>query len=105
MRRFLLGLQPLCGIGVTSFIDNIPNPKLDTARIDVSLPAPGPLTFISTCLRPISIAFFSAIVVAVCAAKGVLFLEPLKPQTPDEDQEITFPFKSVTETNEPNSIL
>jgi hypothetical protein len=35
--------------------------------------------------------------VAVWAAKGVLFLEPLKPQTPEEDQAITFPFKSVTE--------
>ena len=44
-----------------------------------------------------SIAFFIAIVVAVWAAKGVPFLEPLNPQEPEEDQEITSPFKSVTE--------
>lgn len=92
-------LHPLCGIGVTSLIDNIPIPKLEIARIAVSLPEPGPLTFISTCFKPKSIAFFKAVKVAVCAAKGVLFLDPLNPHTPEDDQDITLPFRSVTETN------
>lgn len=43
--------------------------------------------------------------VAVWAAKGVLFLEPLKPQTPEEDQAITLPFKSVTEIIANHKIL
>jgi hypothetical protein len=65
--------------------------------IAVSRPGPGPLMFISTCFRPCSIAFLRAVVVAVCAAKGVDFLDPLNPQEPDEDHEITFPVKLVTE--------
>lgn len=76
----------------------IPNPSVCMERIAVSLPEPGPLTFISTCLMPWSIAFFTADVEATCAAKGVPFLDPLNPHPPHEDQEITFPFKSVTET-------
>ena len=36
--------------------------------------------------------------VVVCVAKGVAFLEPLKLQEPQDDHEITFPFKSETET-------
>lgn len=87
----------MCGIVVTSLIIIIPIPNDWTERIAVSLPEPGPLTLISTCLIPISIAFFKAVDVAVWAAKGVLFLEPLKPQTPEEDQAITLPLRSVTE--------
>jgi hypothetical protein len=64
----------------------------------VSLPDPGPQTFISTWRNPISIAFLTALDVAVCAAKGVLLREPLKPQHPEEDQAITLPRESVTET-------
>jgi len=97
MRRFLGGLHPLCGIEVTSRMDVIPIPKLAIARIAVSLPDPGPLILISTCFIPCSTAFFTAVVEAICAAKGVPFLDPLKPHPPQEDQEITLPFKSVIE--------
>lgn len=97
MRRFLGGLHPLCGIAVTSFIALILIPKFWMERIAVSLPEPGPLILISTCFMPCSIAFLTADVDATCAAKGVPFLDPLNPHPPDEDQEITFPFKSVTE--------
>lgn len=65
MRRFLFGLHPLWGIDVTSFIETIPTPKPYMALIEVSLPEPGPLTLISTCFKPISIAFFTARLVAV----------------------------------------
>ena len=33
---------------------------------------------------------------AICAAKGVDFLEPVKPASPAEDQQTTFPSLSVT---------
>jgi len=98
------GLQPLCGRGVTSLITVIPKPRAWIDLIAVSRPTPPPLILISTCFKPWSIAFLTALVVAVWAAKGVLFLEPLKPQEPDEDQEMTLPFKSVTETIELNKI-
>lgn len=90
------GRQPLCGIDVTSFITVILKPSEYTDLIAVSRPEPGPLILISTCRKPLSIAFLRAKVVAVCAAKGVPFLEPLNPQEPEEDQEITLPFKSET---------
>ena len=44
---------------------------------------------------PCSIAFFAASSAANCAAKGVDFLEPLKPLFPDEDQDIVLPDVSV----------
>lgn len=66
-------------------------------RIAVSLPDPGPLTLISICFIPCSIAFFNAVSHAVCAANGVPFLAPLNPHAPDDDHAITFPFISVIE--------
>jgi len=68
------------------------------ARIAVSLPKPGPLTKIFTLFKPIPIAIEFAASEAVCAAKGVPFLEPLKPTLPADDQEIVLPFKSVIVT-------
>src|SRR5208337_841158 len=40
-------------------------------------------------------AFFAAFSAASWAAKGVLFLEPLKPATPPLDHETTFPWGSA----------
>ena len=53
-------------------------------RIADSRPEPGPLTWTSSFLIPISLAFIAALSAATCAAKGVLFLEPLKPFEPEE---------------------
>jgi hypothetical protein len=44
-------------------------------------------------------AFFTAVVVTVWAAKGVALRDPLKPHAPAEDQEITLPRISVIETS------
>ena len=60
-----------------------------------SLPAPGPLTSISSVLTPFSLAFFPALSAASCAANGVDFLEPLNPSAPAEDHAITFPLSSA----------
>jgi hypothetical protein len=49
-------------------------------------------------LMPLSIAFLAASSAAVCAAKGVLFLDPLNPLAPALDHEMTFPFTSVIVT-------
>ncbi len=43
-------------------------------------------------------AFLAAFSAATWAAKGVAFLEPLKPTTPVEDQHRTFPCESVMVT-------
>ena len=40
-------------------------------------------------------AFWAAVLAAICAANGVDFREPLKPAPPDEAHEITFPCMSV----------
>ena len=50
--RRLGGLQPLCGIGVTSLIKVIEKPELCIARSADSLPAPGPLTKIEMLRMP-----------------------------------------------------
>jgi hypothetical protein len=46
------GLQPLCGIGVTSLIARTSIPAADNARIADSRPEPGPLTRTSTVRTP-----------------------------------------------------
>lgn len=81
-------------------IKRIGIPRFWTDRIAVSLPEPGPLILISICFKPWSMAFRTALAVTVCAAKGVAFLEPLNPHAPEDDQEITLPRISVTETIE-----
>jgi len=40
---------------------------------------------------PISIAFVAAFLATICAAKGVFFLVPLKPEVPDEAQQRVLP--------------
>src|SRR6185312_3981759 len=47
---------------------------------------------------PWSIAFLAASSAASCAANGVDLREPLKPRTPADDHETTFPLTSVIVT-------
>src|SRR5512147_55186 len=47
---------------------------------------------------PCSMAFFAAASAANCAAKGVLFREPLNPLLPELDHVMTFPDVSVIVT-------
>src|SRR3989338_10559350 len=60
-----------------------------------SLPAPGPFIYTSTLLTPYSIAFFAATSAATWAAKGVPFLDPLKPLLPALLHASTLPLLSV----------
>ena len=82
-------------MGVTSEIFVIFKPHPFRALTADSLPDPGPETSTSTSERPRFMACSPAFVAAICAAKGVLFLEPLNPFAPELDQEIVFPFLSV----------
>lgn len=94
-RRFFGALHPLCGMGVTSEILVILNPALFSARTADSLPGPGPLTITSRFFIPYSAAVSHALTAAICAAKGVLFREPLKPLAPAVDHASVFPCRSV----------
>src|SRR3972149_2294320 len=82
-------------MGVTSLIMVMPNPAACKDRSAASLPAPGPFMKTSTFLTPYSIAFLTAVEAATCAAKGVPFLEPLKPWLPALAHASTFPERSV----------
>jgi hypothetical protein len=95
--RRLRGLQPLCGIGVTSRINEISSPAADKERIAASLPPPGPFTNTSIDVTPISMAFLATAAAAVWAANGVPLRDPLNPSAPDEDQHTMFPPASETE--------
>jgi len=75
-----------------SRISVISSPAPCSARIAVSLPAPGPLTMTSIWRIPWSIARRAALSAAVWAAKGVPFFAPLNPLDPALAQEITSPF-------------
>src|SRR5499425_2177456 len=97
-RRRLGGRHPLCGIGVTSRMAEISRPTAWSDRMAASRPAPGPRTNTSTCLSPRSMALRAAFSAAVCAAKGVLLREPLKPTLPALAHETTFPILSVRVT-------
>jgi hypothetical protein len=55
---------------------------------------------ISTCLIFCSKKFLKRKNTELCAAKGVLFLAPLKPHLPDDDQINTLPLKSAMEIME-----
>jgi len=96
-RLLLGGLHPLCGIGVTSMISVTSIPELWMERMADSLPLPGPFTYTFTFLRPASCAVLEQSSAATWAAYGVFFLEPLNPNFPAEDQEITSPFLLVRE--------
>ena len=81
----------MCGIGVTSLILLISKPAACNDLIAASRPAPGPFTNTSTVFNPCSIAAFAAVSAASPAANGVLFLEPLNPNSPALAQDKTLP--------------
>ena len=64
----------------------------------VSRPDPCPFTKISTFFIPVPNASKAAFSAAVCAAKGVLFLAPLKPELPADAHETVSPAKFVIVT-------
>ncbi len=67
-RRGFLGLQPLCGMGVTSFMEVTIKPLAFKALMADSRPVPTPLTKTLTSDKPNSLAFSTAILVIICAA-------------------------------------
>ena len=83
---------------MTSVILLIFNPHAFKDLIADSLPPPGPVTFTSKLIIPNSFAALPALSAAICAAKGVLFLEPLKPEPPEVAQHIVLPCLSVIVT-------
>ena len=89
--RRLGGRQPLWGIGVTSVILLILNPRLFNARTADSRPGPGPLISTSRFFIPKSFTTSPAFSAATCAANGVLLREPLKPQPPEVAHESALP--------------
>src|SRR5829696_9817794 len=96
-RRRFGGRQPLCGVGVTSWMVPTSRPIAPRDRIAVSRPEPGPLTNTSIFFMPWSIARRPAASAAICAAYGVDLREPLKPTVPADAQAITAPLGSVIE--------
>src|SRR5512145_2518007 len=95
MRLALRGRQPLWGIGVTSLMLLTLRPRAPSWRIADSRPTPGPFTYTWTSRRPTFKAFWTAVSATVWAAKGVDFLAPRNWWTPDDDQEIALPLRSV----------
>jgi hypothetical protein len=65
---FFGGLEPLCGIGVVSFIESILNPLACKALKAVSLPEPGPFNLTVKVFKPCSWALLAACSAAICAA-------------------------------------
>ena len=61
----------------------------------MSLPLPGPQITTSACRIPESKAKEATFSATDCAANGVLFLAPLKPHAPADDQNNVFPCLSV----------
>src|SRR4026207_1669704 len=89
------GLQPLCGIGVTSRIDFTSRPAVDSARMADSRPEPGPLTSTPHERTPHALAALVALSAACVAANGVPLRDPLKPIAPALDHDTTAPSASV----------
>jgi hypothetical protein len=73
-------------------------PALCNPRTADSRPAPGPLRFTSHSFIPRAIASLAAFCAAIVAANEDDFFDPEKFDLPAEDQEITFPARSVIET-------
>src|SRR5579862_8096159 len=67
-RRRLGGRQPLCGTGVTSWMEPTSRPVACSDRMAVSRPEPGPLTKTSTLRMPCSMARRAAASAACWAA-------------------------------------
>src|ERR1700755_2116247 len=97
-RRFLRGLQTLCGSGVMSSMDFTLRPAASSAVMALSRPLPGPFTFTSTSLTPYFFALFAACWAAIWPANGVLLRLPLKPLVPALAQQSVSPFVSVIVT-------
>src|SRR5687767_14863449 len=74
------------------------SPAVASAWMADSRPLPGPCTRTCTRLTPAVSASRAACSAATVAAKGVLFLDPLKPALPDEPHEIALPCMSVIVT-------
>src|SRR5262249_13675229 len=89
------GRQPLCGIGVTSLIAEIPRPAACSDRIAASRPPPGPRTHTSTRFMPCPSASRAQASAATWAANGVLLREPLKPTLPALAHVTTLPSRSL----------
>ena len=85
-------------------IDLISMPDDCNARIEDSRPAPGPLTRTSRERTPLSRAALPASWAAVWAAKGVPFLEPLKPCPPEDAQAISLRGALRLRSNDPDQI-
>jgi hypothetical protein len=87
----------LCGMGVTSVIDLTSKPAPCIERIAASRPGPGPFTKMSTSRTPISSARLETLCAAICAAYGVLLLDPLNGgvSEPGLPHRITLPSGSV----------
>ena len=71
------------------------SPQALSDLIADSRPAPGPFTLTSRLTIPISFAVLPTLSAAICAANGVLFLDPLNPEPPDVPQHTAFPLLSV----------
>src|SRR6202020_684564 len=97
-RRRFGGRQPLCGTGVTSWMEPTSSPVACNDLMAVSRPEPGPLTKTSTLRMPCSIARRAAASAAIWAAYGVDLRDPLNPTWPADAQEMTLPVGSVIET-------
>jgi len=89
----LCGLQPLCGIGVTSRITLIINPASRNPLKAASRPTPAPLIRTPISFMPCFAQTRARLSAACFAARVVFFRVPLKPQTPDDDQAKVLPFK------------
>ena len=90
-RRTFFGRGPLCGIGVTSLIDNTLNPWLASERIAESRPLPTPETSTSTLTNPVFFTFSASAEMVLEAANGVAFFGPENPSDPAEAQARTLP--------------
>src|SRR6202048_5334306 len=71
------------------------SPHPFTARTADSRPGPGPITRTSTFFTPLSWAAVPARSAATCAANGVDFRDPRKPQPPEVAQDSVLPCRSV----------
>ena len=72
------------------------NPQAFSALTADSLPPPGPFILTSILDNPRDNASTPAFSAACADAKGVLFLEPLKPKEPELDHAIALPYLSVS---------
>src|ERR1700722_6610856 len=97
-RRRFGGRQPLCGTGVTSWMDPTSRPVACSERMAAPRPEPGPLTKTSTLRIPCSMARRAAASAAICAANGVDLRDPLKPTWPEEAHAMTLPTGSQIDT-------